>query len=339
MKERIGTILAVMVLTIAIWVWADLEQTSPPREVVVPVKVVVPPDFVLHTWSPHEISVTFQGPKGEVEKLMASPDELVCRLELSEQDLRGQELSKPMVLHATSGFRDWASRRLIMLDCKGDHGGRTDGDVEVNVDRLVHLKVRVEPRITGAVATAATTQPAEVDAQVAELELRRLPEASRFAVAPLQITSMPLNPQVEREVTLDRRLGGDGGIDASFDPPIVKLTARLESSLVTKSLGRFPILISAPPEVVSRYRVVFQRPDDRTVEVEVQGPAPDVERLQPADIRVQMILTPDDKPNPAAPMPAKLEVVGLPPGIKLAKPLPTVNFFLEELDKRPPAAP
>ena len=139
-------------------------------------------------------------------------------------------------------------------------------------------------------------------------------------------------------MSLDRRLGGDGGIDAAFDPPIVKVTARLESSLVTKSLGRFPILISAPPEVISRYRVVFQRPAERTVELDVQGPAPDIERLQSQDIRVQLVLTAEDKPNVGAPMPGKLDVVGLPPGVKLAKPLPTVNFFLEEQNK-PPAAP
>jgi hypothetical protein len=339
MKERIGTILAVTVLTVAIWVWADLEQTAPPREIVVPVKVIVPPDYIVRDISPREISVTFQGPKGEVEKLMASTEPLVCRLELSDQDLRSQELSKPLVIHSTTGFRDWADRRLVLLDCKGEHGGRVDGDVEISVDRLVRVKVRVEPHITGAVAAAVAAQPAEVEARVAELELKKLPEARRVAIAPVQISSMPENPQIEREAPLDRRLGGENGIEASFDPPIVKITARLESTLATKNLGRFPILISAPPEVISRYRVTFQRPDDRTVELEIRGPAPEIERLQPQDVRIQLVLTADDKPNPGTPTPGKLEVIGLPQGVKLAKPLPTVNFYLEEIDKRSPASP
>jgi hypothetical protein len=333
MSERIRTIVAVAILTIAIWVWADLEQTAPPREVQIPVKVVVPPDYIVKSVTPAEITVKFQGPKGEVEDLAASPEEMVCRLELTESELKANP--NRVVMHAREGLTAWASRRIIVLEIRGEHDGAIDGDVVVRVDHLVRVKVRVEPKITGAVATVATVQPPEVEAQVAESELNSLPEARRFAVAPLVVSSLPSNPQVEREVPLDRKLGGDGGIAATFDPPIVKITARLESALVTKSLGRFPVLISAPPEVFNRYRVIFQPEADRFVELEVQGPAPDVEHLNPQDLRVQLLLTPDDKPDPDSWIPRQPVVVNLPPGVKLAKPLPTVNFNLEKLSDRP----
>jgi len=332
MSERIRTILAVAVLTGAIWVWADIEQTAPPSETLVPVKVTVPPDYVVLGVAPKELTVRFSGPKGEIQNLTASPEEMVCRLELKESDLKKDRL----VIHARDGFRHWPAR-VAVTDVRGEHDGVVDSDVIIRISRLVNLKVRVEPRITGAVASAATAQPSEVTARVAESDLKALPEARRVAVALLAVSSVPSNPQVERDVALEPRLGGAGGIEATFDPPIVKVTARLESAFVTKSLGRFPILVAAPPEMLNRYRIVFQPGTERYVELEVQGPAPDIERLSPQDIRVQLILTADDKPEPASWIPGKLVVEGLPPGVKLVKALPTVNFNLEKPGDKPPA--
>ena len=166
-----------------------------------------------------------------------------------------------------------------------------------------------------------------------------LAEARRYALAPLAVNSIPANPQIEREVPLDRKLGGPDGIEATFDPPIVKVTARLESALVAKSLGRFPILLSAPPDMLSRWRIVFQPGVENYVELQVQGPGPDLERLLPQDVRVELVLTADDKPDPASWLPGRLVVVGLPPGVKLTKPLPTVNFNLEKQNNDKPPAP
>jgi hypothetical protein len=243
------------------------------------------------------------------------------------------------VLPARDGFRRWADRRISVTEVKCDHDGVIDGNINVQVDHMVRVKVRVEPKVTGAVAAAATAQPPDVQATVAESEYKALPEAKRVAIATLAVSSVPQNLQVEREVPLERHLGGPDGIEATFDPPIVKVTARLESTLVTKSLGRFPILLSAPPEMLNRYRVVFQPDAERYVEIEVQGPGPDVERLTPQDVRVELVLTADDKPNPGSWLPGKLAVTGVPPGLKLTKPLPTVNFNLEKQNTEKPPAP
>jgi len=332
MRESIQTILAVSVLTIAIWVWADLEQTAPPTEVQVPVRVTVPPDYIVRRLSPERVTVDFSGPKGEVQKLIASPEEMVCRFDLKEPQVKGNRL----VLRARDGFHPWLARRVVATDVRSEHDGLVDGDVIVTLDRLIDVRVRVEPRVSGAVAAVATAQPAEVAARVAESEWKALPEAKRIAIAPLPVSSIPQSGQVEREVPLERRLGGADGIEATFDPPIVKVTARLESSLVTKSLGRFPIFIAAPPEMLNRYRIVFQPEAERYVDLEVQGPAPDLERLGAQDVRVQLVLTADDKPDPASWLPGKPVVVGLPPSVKLTKPLPTINFNLEKLGDKPP---
>jgi hypothetical protein len=336
MSETIKTILAVAVLTAALWVWADLEQPAEPEEVV-PVRVKVPAseDYVVRGIVPEQVTVKLKGPRGAIQELRALPEEMACKFDLTEADLKGPRL----VLHARDGFRHWAARRIFVTDVKSEHDGVVDGDVIVRVDRMLRVKVRVEPKVTGAVATVAAAQPPEVTARVSEAEWKGLAEARRYALAPLVVSSVPANPQIEREVPLDRKLGGPDGIEATFDPPIVKVTARLESAMVTKSLGRFPILLAAPPEMLTRWKVVFQPGVERYVELEVQGPGPDVERLQPQDVRVELVLTADDKPDPASWLPGKLVVAGLPSGVKLTKPLPTVNFNLEKPAPDKPPAP
>jgi hypothetical protein len=331
MSERLRTFLAVGVLTLAIWVWADLEQTAPLREVQVPVKVIVPPEFIVKSVSPQEVTVKFQGPKGVVENLTASAEEMVCRLEPTDQQLK----SSRVVLHARDGFLHWP-RRMVVAEVKGEHDGTTDGDVTVQIDRMVRVKVDVKPNVTGAVATVAMAQPGEVEAHVAESEWNALRPDKRFAVAPLPVSSIPADGQVVREVSLDPRLGGPDGPKASFDPPIVKVTAKLESALVTRSLGRLPIRLGALPESFNKYQIVFQPGTETTVDLEVQGPDPDIAHLEPGNIWVVLELKAEDKPEPDSWLPGKLKVIGLPANVKLTRPLPTVNFNLVRPPEKPP---
>jgi hypothetical protein len=333
-SERIRSVLAVAFLTIAVWVWADLEQTGE-AEQTVGVVVDVPQGYVLRGVQPERITVRFKGPLGEIQDLRTSTDDLVCRFTLTEAELKTGRL----VLPAREGFSHWKNRRVVVTATIDDDESIPDGEIHVLADRLVRLQVRVQPQVTGAVAVAVAALPPEVVARVPESLLKNLPEAKRFAVAPLAVTSVPAGLTVEREVPLDRRLGGPDGVEATFDPPIVKVTARLESTLVTKTLEkRFPVCISAPPEVLNRYRIVFQSDAERWVQLDVEGPAPDIERLNLQDIRVELVLTEDDKPDPGSWLPGKPLVVGLPPSVKLAKPLPTINFNLEK-QAEAPAAP
>jgi len=332
MSERIRTFLAVAVLTVAVWVWADLEQTRDGEDLV-PVVINGPAGFRIVDVNPKQLLVAFVGPKGELQGLNAAPEEKVCRFNLTEAELK----SSPLVLPARDGFRHWTARRISVTEIRDEHGGTFDGRIYANVSRLVTVeKVRVVVQVTGAVAKAATADPHEVTARVAEADLDQLPKSKHFVVAPLDIDVVPESLKVEQEVTLDRRLGGPDGIAATFDPPTVKVSAPLESAVTKKAFGRLPILISAPPEVLSRYRIVFQPEAERWVELEVEGPTPAIERLKPQDVRVQLVLTADDKPNPGSWLPREPVAVGLPPGVKLVRPLPTVNFNLERHNEKPP---
>ena len=325
MSERIRTILAVTVLTIVIWVWADLEQTAPPREVQVPVKVLVPQDYRVRSISPREVTVKFQGPKGEVEKLTAAPDQLVCRLELSEQELKGQELSKPLSLHATDGFRDWTGRRVVVLDVKAEHDGHADGDVDVGVDRLVNVEIPVQARVTQKQAANIRADPSVVTARVTEADSKRLLAAGAatkpYAVAELDGANLPPDSQVDEPVALDLRLGGIDHVTAdSFMPKNVRVTATLKSALITKPLRRIPIHIARLPDSLSRYKIVFQKGTEMAVDLVVQGPAPDIDRLDPADIYVVLDLAADETPvTGVAWVPGKLKVLGLPPYVTLVE--------------------
>jgi len=331
MSERVKTFLAVTVLTIAIWVWADLEQTGTSEEVL-PVVINVPKDYRVQNIRPSRLTVTLKGPEGELQALQSTPEEKLCRFNLGETALA----TSPLVLPAGEGLSHLHDRRLVVTEIRDADGNVFDGRIHAEVTRLVEVRnVRVEVRVTGAVAAAASAQPPEVTARVAQADLENLPEAKRFVVAPLDVDTIPENLQVEQEAALDRHLGGPDGIEATFDPPIVTVSARLQAAVTTRNLGRFPILVVGPPEVLNRYRVVFQQDADRWVELEVEGPGPAVERLQPQDLRVQLILTEDDKPSPGSWLPATPVVSGLPATVKLTKPLRPVNFNLEKYPDKP----
>jgi hypothetical protein len=326
MSERIRTFLAVTILTVAVWVWADLEQTGTSEEAM-PVEINVPKNYRLRSVSPNQLTVTLKGPEGELQGLDLAPWEKVCRFNLTKADLQ----SSPLVLPAREGLDHLNDRRIAITDIRDPDGRLFDGKIYAEVTRLVEVPdVRVEVQVTGAVAAAASSQPPTVTARVAEPDLADFPDSKRYAIAPVAVETIPEDLQVQREVTLDRHLGGQEGIEATFEPPIVTVRARLQAAVTRRNLGRFPVLIAAPPEVLNRYRVVFQQDAERWVELEVEGPGPAVERLTSEDIRVQLVLTEDDKPNPGSWLPGQPVVVGLPASIKLTRPLRPVNFNLEK---------
>jgi len=329
-SERIKTFLAVTVMTVAVWVWADLEQTGT-RETVVPVEITVPQDYRIRSIRPKQLTVTLRGPKGELQGLDADPEEKVCRFNLAEADLR----SSPLLLPAREGLRHLNDRRIAVTEVRDADGQAFDGKIHAEVIHLIEVpNVRVQVQVTGAVASAASAQPPEVSARVAEPDYQDFPKSKEYVVAPLDVEALPEDLQVQREVTLDRHLGGPDGIEAALDPPIVTVSVRLQATVTTRNLGRFPIHIAAPPEVLNRYRVVFQQDAERWVELEVEGPGPAVERLRSQDIRVQLLLTEDDKPNPDSWLPRQPVVVGLPASVKLARPLRPVNFNLEKYPEK-----
>lgn len=334
MSETIRSILAVIVLTIAVWVWADLEQPEPGAWEV-PVRVFVPTDYVVRSVTPESLTVKFKGPVGEIRDLKASPEEMVCRFDLSESQLKSNRIT----LHARDGFRHWSKRRVDVVAIEEARTDVADRDITVVVDRLIRLKnvpvvVTVPP---GVLASVTPPDPPRVTARVAESQLRGLPAAKQVAVALVPVERLSENQEVPLDLALEPRLGGTDGIEAAFEPSFIKVTAKLQSKPVTKSFPRVPVFISATEDVLRKYRIVFQQPEnDLWVDLEVQGPAPDVERLKPQDLRVLLIVTSQHTPNPGSWLPGELSVMGLPPNVKLTKPLPAVNFNLEKPVEKPP---
>jgi len=335
MSERLRSILAVIVLTIAIWVWADLEQPEPGMWQV-PVRVSVPPDYVVRSVTPEVLTVKFKGPLGEIRDLKASPEDMACRFELAEAQLRNSRLT----LHARDGLRHWGKWRVDIIAIEDDRTDVADCDIQVVVDHIARLKdvpvvVNVPP---GVMASVTPPDPPRVSARVSESQLRGLAADKRVAVALLPVERLSENEETPLDLPLEPRLGGPTGVEATFDPSFVKVTAKLQSKPITKSFPRMPVFFSATEDVLRKYRIVFQQPEnDLWVDVEVQGPAPDVERLKAQDLRVLLIVTSQHTPNPGSWLPGELTVVGLPPNVKLSKPLPAVNFNLEKPAEKPPA--
>ncbi|HET6442330.1 MAG TPA: hypothetical protein VFH53_08135 [Phycisphaerae bacterium] len=327
MNERIRTLFAVVVLTAVIWVWADLELTQE-AALEVPVAVSAPPDYLVRRITPDRVFVKFKGPKGEIDELRATPDALACRITLAGADLK----TGRVVARAVDGFDHWKPYRLSLMGITDENGQVTRGEVVVDLDRLVRLRVPVKPIITGYTVTGQpTVDPPEVTAVVAESALAALPEAKRYASARLAVTAAPKDLQIERDVALEPRLGGADGIEATLKPPTVHVTAQLESTLSTKTLTQIAILIAGPPEMLNTYDVVFQEDADRLIDLQVQGPRQLVEPLTGQDVRVELLLAPDDRPTGEGTwIPRVPKVFGLPVGVEVVGPLPTINFNLKK---------
>jgi hypothetical protein len=333
MSERLRSILAVAVLTLTIWVWADIEQTVPGGEHDMPVLVTVPANsgYVVRDVVPRRIRASLRGPSGQLAELKKSQEDMACKFFLTDAQLH----SGTLPLRAADGFQHLQRYRVDAIDV-------LPSEIRVDLARQVAVKVPVRVQVTGAtLGEPATSQPADVMATVAETDLAALPEAQRYAVASLAITTVPESQLVDRDVALDKRLGGPDGIEATFDPPAVKVLAHLESPVIKTSLGRFPITVGGPPDILNRYQIVFPEDADRFVELNVQGPRPEVEKLTAQGVRVELVVTADTKPVAGAWIPGHPVAIGLPPTVKVVGDLPTVNFNLVEkkVEEAPAKAP
>jgi hypothetical protein len=100
--------------------------------------------------------------------------------------------------------------------------------------------------------------------------------------------------------------------------------------------------VAGPPEKLNRDRVVVAEDADRWVDLTVQGPRPEIEKLvqQPQSVRVELVLTADTEPVAGAWIPGHPVVVGLPSAVKVVGDLPAVNFNLVEMPApEPPKTP
>jgi len=330
MKETIRNVLAVVLLTATIWVWADLEQQHE-QALVVPVEVNVPPGFVVLRLTPDRVKVWIRGPVGEIQALdgtpEGTPDLKVCRFALTDPE---KLQSGTLRLRASDGFRQWNERRLSVVAVT-TVADEPIPEITVEVGRLVDVSVPVVVRVTGAIAAETTVKPPEVKATVREAELAEVPQTKRYAVAPVEIKSIPDSRVIEETVTLDPRLGGAEGIEATFTPKRVTVTVTLVSAVVTKALPQVPITIAMPIETMKTYQVVFQDTvPPLPVDLKIEGPREIVERLTPGQVSLQLVITPADKPvEQGTWIGREPRVVGLPVEVKAVEALPTVNFNLK----------
>ncbi len=334
MTRQLRTFVAVAVLTATIWVWADLKQTLK-YTVTVPVEVVPPTGFLVRDVAPERLTVKVEGPQGEIQRLQDDPALRVCRITLDEADLAPGAGSVP----PGQGFAHWEEMRIKPIEFL-DSEGRPVAEVRMELDRFVRLPVDVHPEVslvTGAVEATAAAMPDEVTARVAASQLASLPEARRYVVARLQLRSMPEDRRVEREVVLEPRLGGSDGVPATFEPDRVTVTATLEATVLARTLPPVPLTVSGPPEMLNTFHVVFQDDTPRLVELKVEGPRESVESLTPQQVRVELVLKPEDAPAEEGTwIPRMPKVIGLPGGVKVVGPLPTINFNLRRRAVEPP---
>jgi hypothetical protein len=324
MKSRIRTFLAVSLLTITIWVWADMEQLNQDEIVVEDIEVLVPQSFEVESVTPTKLKVQVEGRHSEIQELSHGPERPEARFDLRDREINGESIS----LVAAEGFRHWTGVRVVQV-LEGDTDRRLD-QITVALDRLTEITVPVRVNVLGASATDARAVPPEVKATVSASELATLPEAKRYARATVEVGTMPPERRIDEEVALESRLGAADGIPARFTPARVRVQAALKAAVTPQTLQGVEIVFVVPPEKLEEYEVVFQdNSPPGPVDLTVEGRRELVEPLTARQVSLQVVVTPDDKPVEGAWIGRDPKVVGLPPGVTVVSGLPTVNFNLK----------
>jgi hypothetical protein len=330
MKEALRTLPAVLILTLAIWVWADREQIRPGEEPV-PVQINLPAgtDYVAGRPAPPNVMVKYEGPSAQVARMRRNGKEWRAILNLSEAQLH----TGPLELDAAEGFAHWADTRVKVLEVK-------PRQVTVRLDRVLRETVPIVPTVPNAeLAAPPTAEPSEATVVVTESEWARVPKEQRFvrAVAPLPKDTGD-ETTFTLPATLERRLGGPSGIEITFeDPPEVKVSVRLKvSPPVPLTIPEVDVRVTSLPEDFNRYRVTFPEDTDRVVDVHVVGPRERLTGVTKESIQVILEILPTDKPQPEG-ISRRLRVQGLPPGVTLdpEKPLKSIRFNLEKIEDTP----
>jgi hypothetical protein len=327
--RRVRNALWVALISLLVWIYADLEFTDE-MELRATIRLVTNPAgrLILRSTDRVEVSFTVQGRRGSLERL--------------EQQLRVPGATVDYEVHEGEGELD--TRDLLNRAPRIYEEGLTvlsarPATIRVNLDRLVDLPgVPVALDYTGAIPTGQPKiEPAQVRVEVASADLpalKALPSL-RIKTAPVDLKKVKSGEPFT--ANLSTRIGE---VDVRPHPSTVGVTVEIGQLTETEEVT-VGVQVVVPPEWIDdgtwrQYTLTRRDRHEWRVQIQVLGPRRDLDQLKAATILAYIVLTDDDK-KPVSWLTREVQV-RLPQGldVKLVAPPPPVHFKLEKLPATPP---
>ena len=305
MKTQIQLILATLVITVLIWVYADLSSHEP-YEVYLPVKLVVPPksELMVHIegalpGKPDviEIQVRLIGPKAAISKLERDKRSQGLALEIPVASPEAGTDDVRRSVDISEYINDWARKRSFQVE------SLSRLMIEYTVDRFVEIVIAVEadPGVfVDDLDGMPVIEPATVRARL--LASQR----DRYASAPKRLL-VPISNLLEARTdgTFEKSLVGLPwqGLDVTYTPDGVEITVAWQAGVKHQQIRTIPLRTlwpADPPE--SQYRIVWDDDADLVQHIDVTIPPGKPRPLTNTDvIAFVMIEREDFPPEPSSP--------------------------------------
>lgn len=320
------TFLWVSIITVLVWVWADLERTAE-QTYTIQVRVIEKGTDLRITEPdparPALVQVTLEASSSVLEQFSRrhSQSPTVLQIPANQNWTAG-----PQTLDLSEPMRDWARQRGLTVT------GLSPDRLELQVDRWVsrRARVRFEHSRDIVLAGAATVSPAEVEIRVPQSMLATLPDPLVIPTDELNLHGEPMNQQLTRTVGLAEEIEGVPVRLAQVAQ--VEVTFRIGQNVRAAAVP-LEIRVLADPEVaqaMARGTFELERRDELQWRptVRVEGPAVTINQIEadPSMVTAYIRLTPADL-EPVGSWLERQAELDLPEGVSLVSPrAPTVEF-------------
>lgn len=333
------TLVWVFLITVLVWVWADLERTGD-ADVAVTFKVVPPPNSNIHVTGLDDgqglVLFTVSGPQRKVEEFQ-------------------QRLTHEPAVYEVQADRSWTvgKRRLDTVELLNewprirDAGlnvhSATPPAIDVEVERWKEVQAKVFFKYTGAIlAEKEIINPDKVAIRVPEKDLARIGYNPQSGAEPIietdeiNLKGDPADTKITRTVDLSTGIAG-----VQVDPvgaPRVDVTFRIARRL-SKATVPISVDVLVPrnwleQRLLDGY-VLLRKPNPEWPrELAIEGPKEEIDKIakDPQSIRAYVVLTDDDlRPVSWAEYTIKVD---LPPGVRVD---PATNLKVELRLEKPTA--
>jgi len=303
MKTQIQLILATVVITVLIWVYADLTSHET-CDVHLPVKLAVPPnsDLVVRadgalSDKPDvvEIRVRLIGPKAAISKLERDKQTQGLALEIPvvTPEAGADDVRRPMDIREY--INGWAGDRGFQVESLSRQ------TIEYTVDRIVwiHLVVEADPGpFAEDLKDIPKVEPSKVRARL--LASQR----DRHATAPRRLI-VPIGNQLATHTdgTIEKSLVGQKwqGLDVTYIPNRVVVTVAWQEGGKRQRISSIPLWTLWPADPPEGYRIVWDNEADLVQHIEVVIPPGKPRPLMNTDvIAFVRIVREDFPPEPSS---------------------------------------